>query len=101
MSEDPTPSWAIPLVKLVERIDQKLDGHRDTLLDHEDRIRATEAITASIAATLDRISRIEENESEIFERLRALEKKLWIAVGALSLIGFVAGLVAFNINIGG
>jgi hypothetical protein len=99
--EEPTPSWAIPLVKLVERIDQKLDGHRDTLLDHEERIRATEAVTASIAATLDRISRIEENEQEIFDRLRLLEKKLWMAVGALGFIGFAVGLVAFNINITG
>lgn len=99
MTAESTPGWALPLFQLVERIDQKLDGHRDQLEDHESRIRATEAITASLAATLDRITRIEENESEIFARLRLLEKKLWIAVGALGIIGFAAGLIAFNINI--
>jgi hypothetical protein len=101
MSIEATPGWALPLFQLVERIDQKLDGTTATISDHEERIRATEAITASLVATLDRITRIEENESEIFDRLRALEKKLWIAVGALGLVGFVAGLVAFNINVNG
>lgn len=101
MSAENTPGWALPLFQLVERIDQKLDSHRDTIDDHEERLRAQEAITASLTATLDRISRIEENEQEIFSRLRQLEKKLWIAVGALGLVGFVAGLFAFNINING
>jgi len=86
MSSEPTPQWAIPLLGLVERIDQKLDGHRETIDDHESRIRAQEATTASLANSLERIVKLEENELEIFTRLRKIEIRLWMAIGGFSVV---------------
>lgn len=79
-----TPEWALPLFQIIERIDQKLTGHRETIDDHETRLRTQEAVTASLTATLERITRIEENEQEIFSRLRKLETRLWMSIGGLT-----------------
>ena len=99
MSEDPTPSWAIPLVKLVERIDQKLDDHKISIQDHETRLRGIEATNAVLANVAQAQVRLDESLVEVFSRLRNLEKKVWMAVGALTFVVTALGLVAFNINV--
>jgi hypothetical protein len=99
MSEEATPAWAIPLVKLVERIDQKLDGHNIAIGDHESRLRDVEATQAAQASLAAAQTKLDESLIEVFGRLRALEKKVWIAVGAITIIGGALGLFAFNINI--
>ena len=99
MSEEPTPAWAIPLVKLVERIDQKLDGHKSSIEDHEARLREVEATQATLASVAQAQVRLDEALVEVFQRIRAIEKKIWIAMGGLGFIGVVVGLVAFNINV--
>jgi len=99
MSDEPTPAWAIPLVKLVERIDQKLDDHKISIQDHETRLRDIEATNSTLANVAQAQVRLDESLVEIFSRVRNLEKKVWMAVGGLTLIGVVLGLVAFNINV--
>ena len=99
MPEEPTPSWAIPLVKLVERIDQKLDGHKESIEDHESRLRDIEATNATLTAISQAQIRLDDALVEVFARLRGLEKKVWMAVGAISFVVVVLGLVAFNINV--
>ena len=99
MSEEPTPSWAIPLVKLVERIDQKLDGHKESIEDHESRLRDIEATNATLANVAQAQVRLDESLIEVFSRLRGLEKKVWMAIGALTFIVTALGLIAFNINL--
>jgi len=99
MSDEPTPSWAIPLVKLVERIDQKLDDHKISIQDHETRLREIEATNAVLANVTQAQVRLDESLVEVFSRLRNLEKKVWMAVGALTFVVTALGLVAFNINL--
>lgn len=99
MSDEPTPAWAIPLVKLVERIDQKLDDHKISIQDHETRLRDIEATNSTLANVAQAQVRLDESLVEIFGRVRNLEKKVWMAVGGLTLIGIALGLVAFNINV--
>lgn len=99
MSDEPTPAWAIPLVKLVERIDQKLDDHKISIQDHETRLRDIEATNSTLANVAQAQVRLDESLVEIFSRVRSLEKKVWMAVGGLTLIGIALGLVAFNINV--
>jgi hypothetical protein len=86
MTAENTPGWALPLFQLVERIDQKLDGHRETIDDHEARIRGVESTQAVIASTIERIAKIEENENEIFTRLRKIETRLWMSIGGITVI---------------
>jgi hypothetical protein len=100
MSAEPTPSWALPLFQLVERIDQKLDGQKESILDHEARLREVEATQATLATVAQAQVRLDESLVEVFQRLRALEKKMWMAVGVISAITTVAGYAAFTIKIG-
>ena len=100
MTVEATPSWAIPLVKLVERIDQKLDGHRESLADHEARLRDIEATQATLASVTQAQVRLDESLVEVFQRLRVLEKKMWMAVGIISAITTLAGYAAFTLKIG-
>jgi hypothetical protein len=99
MSEEPTPSWAIPLVKLVERIDQKLDDHKISIQDHETRLREIEATNAVLANVAQAQVRLDESLMEVFSRLRNLEKKVWMAIGALTFVMTALGFVAFNVNL--
>ena len=99
MPEEPTPAWAIPLVKLVERIDQKLDGHKASIEDHELRLREIELTNATLANVTQAQVRLDEALVEVFTRLRGLEKKVWMAIGALTFVVAAVGLFAFNINL--
>ena len=99
MSAEPTPAWALPLFQLVERIDQKLDNQKTSIEDHELRLRDVEATQATLASVAQAQVRLDESLIEVFARLRNLEKKVWIAVGAITIIGFALGLVAFNVNV--
>ena len=62
MTED-IPTWAIELIKQVERLNEKLPTHVEwverNLFDHE-------------------------------KRLRALERRMWIVAGAAGVIGAIA-----------
>lgn len=46
MSDEQIPTWAIELIKQVERLNEKIPSHVDwatrNILDHEDRIRDLE-----------------------------------------------------------
>jgi hypothetical protein len=67
--------------------------------DHENRLRKSKRLTPSFFSVTG--YRFVWNEAlvEVFNGLRNLEKKVWMAIGALSLIITVLGLVAFNINV--
>ena len=99
MTTEPTPAWALPLFQLVERIDQKLDDHKVSIADHEARLRDVETTQATLASVAQAQVRLDESLVEVFQRLRNLEKKVWIAVGAITIIGFALGLFAFNVNV--
>jgi len=99
MTAEPTPAWALPLFQIIERIDQKLDGHKSSIEDHEARLREVESTQATLASVAQAQVRLDESLIEVFQRLRNLEKKVWIAVGAITIIGFALGLVAFNVNV--
>ena len=61
------PSWAIELIKQVERLNEKLPTHVEwverNLFDHE-------------------------------KRLRAIERKIWIVAGAAGVIGAIVSFLA-------
>lgn len=99
MTEPNTPGWALPLFQIIERIDQKLDGHRESIDDHEARLRGIETAQAQLTALAVAQQKLDESLIEVFGRLRNLEKKLWMAVGAITVVGAVLSLVAFNINL--
>lgn len=95
MSEDPTPPWAVPLVKLVERIDQKLDGLKDwserNILDHESRIRSNEQAIQMLTVLVDKLARIEE-------RLTSVERKVWAYSGGIAVAVFVVEFIRWNVK---
>jgi hypothetical protein len=95
MSEDPTPPWAVPLVKLVERIDQKLDGLKDwserNITDHEHRIRSNEQAIATLTMVVDKLARIEE-------RLTAVERKVWAYSGGIAVIVGLIEIIRWNMK---
>lgn len=66
MNED-IPNWAIELIKQVERLNEKIPTHIDW---------------------------VERNIKDHELRLRNLERKIWIAVGAGAVIGGFAGSIA-------
>lgn len=63
MNED-IPTWAIELIKQVERLNEKIPTHIDW---------------------------VERNMKDHEIRIRSLERKIWIAVGAGAVIGGFAG----------
>jgi chaperonin cofactor prefoldin len=63
MSEE-IPAWAIELIKQVERLNEKIPTHIDW---------------------------VERNMKDHELRIRNLERKIWIAVGAGAVIGGFAG----------
>jgi hypothetical protein len=91
-----TPDWAIPLLNSVSRIEEKLDNLKDwserNILDHEGRLRGTENTLAKMSDVIDRLAGLEERQARV-------EKRIWMAMGALSLVVTVAGFFAFNINL--
>lgn len=64
---DEIPNWAIELIKQVERLNEKIPTHVDW---------------------------VERNIKDHELRLRNLERKIWIAVGAGAVIGGFAGSIA-------
>ena len=95
MSEEPTPGWAVPLVKLVERIDQKLDGLKDwselNIRDHESRIRSNEQAIVTLTSVVDKLARIEE-------RLTAVEKKVWAFSGGIAVVMALFEIIRCNMK---
>ena len=63
---DEIPAWAIELIKQVERLNEKIPTHIDW---------------------------VERNIKDHELRIRNLERKIWIAVGAGAVIGGFAGTV--------
>lgn len=61
---DEIPTWAIELIKQVERLNEKIPTHIDW---------------------------VERNMKDHEVRIRSLERKIWIAVGAGAVIGGFAG----------
>lgn len=61
---DEIPAWAIELIKQVERLNEKIPTHIDW---------------------------VERNIKDHEMRIRALEKKIWLAAGAAAVIGTFAG----------
>lgn len=57
---DDIPPWAIELIKQVERLNEKIPNH---------------------------IEWVERNLFDHEKRLRALERKLWLAAGAAAMLG--------------
>jgi hypothetical protein len=105
VTDETIPGWAQSLIEKVTILNERLPNHIDTtnaaIADHEARIRAGEQTQAQLAALVTAQAKLDESLIEVFGRLRNLEKKLWIAVGALGLLAFVAGSIAFNINVNG
>jgi hypothetical protein len=66
MNNDEIPAWAIELIKQVERLNEKIPTHIDW---------------------------VERNIKDHELRIRNLERKIWIAVGAGAVIGGFAGTV--------
>lgn len=64
---DEIPAWAIELIKQVERLNEKIPTHIDW---------------------------VERNMKDHEVRIRSLERKIWIAVGAGAVIGGFAGSIS-------
>lgn len=64
---DDIPTWAIELIKQVERLNEKIPTHIDW---------------------------VERNMKDHELRIRSLERKIWIAVGAGAVIGGFAGSIS-------
>ena len=105
MSDEVIPNWASSLIEKVTILNERLPNHIDStnaaIQDHEARIRAAEQTQAQLTGLANAQAKLDESLVEVFSRLRNLEKKLWTAVGALGLLAFIAGTVAFNINLNG
>lgn len=67
MNNEDIPSWAIELIKQVERLNEKIPTHVDW---------------------------VERNIKDHEMRLRALERKVWIVAGAAGVIGAVVAFFA-------
>lgn len=65
MNNEEIPQWAIELIKQVERLNEKIPTHIDW---------------------------VERNIKDHEMRIRALEKRIWMAVGAAGLIGALASI---------
>lgn len=84
------PTWAQALIEKVTILNERLPNHIDfterNIADHEERLRAQEATTATLTSTVDRLAKLEENELEIFTRLRRIETRLWMSIGGITVI---------------
>ena len=87
------PTWAQGLLKEVTTISERLRNLVDTtntkLEDHEARLRAQEQTSAVIASALDRVTKVEENQAEVFTRLRSVERRVLqaISIGSFVVVG--------------
>jgi hypothetical protein len=69
MQDEQIPTWAIELIKQVERLNEKIPTHVDW---------------------------VERNMKDHELRIRALERKMWIVAGASAVIGAIASAL-FNV----
>jgi hypothetical protein len=103
MSAEIIPAWAQALIEKVTILSERLPNHIDfterNIQDHESRLRDIEATNATLASVAQAQVKLDESLVEVFTRLRSLEKKVWMAVGGLTLIGIALGVVCFNINL--
>lgn len=67
MNNDEIPSWAIELIRQVERLNEKIPTHVDW---------------------------VERNIKDHEMRIRAIERKIWIVAGAAAVIASVVTLFA-------
>lgn len=87
------PTWAQGLLKEVTTISERLRNLVDTtnakLEDHEGRLRVQEQTSVQIASALERVTKVEENQSEVFTRLRSVERRVIqaISIGSFLLLG--------------
>jgi glutamine synthetase adenylyltransferase len=87
------PTWAQGLLKEVTTISERLRNLVDTtnakLEDHEGRLRVQEQTAVQIASALERVTKVEENQSEVFTRLRSVERRVIqaISIGSFLLLG--------------
>lgn len=66
MNDEQIPTWAIELIKQVERLNEKIPTHIDW---------------------------VERNMKDHELRIRALERKLWFVAGASAVIGAIASAI--------
>lgn len=66
MNDEQIPTWAIELIKQVERLNEKIPTHIDW---------------------------VERNMKDHELRIRALERKMWIVAGASAVIGALASSI--------
>lgn len=66
MNDEQIPTWAIELIKQVERLNEKIPTHIDW---------------------------VERNMKDHELRIRALERKMWIVAGASAVIGALASFI--------
>lgn len=69
MNNDEIPSWAIELIKQVERLNEKIPTHIDW---------------------------VERNIKDHEMRIRAMEKKIWVVAGAA---GVIASALTFFVQV--
>lgn len=98
MADEVIPFWAQTMLTDLAVIKTSLPAHiaatDRSLEDHEARLRVQESTSSSLVSTLERIVKLEENELEIFTRLRKLEMRLWMAMGGLTVI--VTGIEIYS-----
>jgi len=66
MNDEQIPTWAIELIKQVERLNEKIPTHIDW---------------------------VERNMKDHELRIRALERKMWVVAGASAVIGAIASSI--------
>lgn len=71
MNNEDIPTWAIELIKQVERLNEKIPTHIDW---------------------------VERNIKDHEMRLRMLERRMWIIAGAAAVIGAIAAAVWNAVN---
>lgn len=69
MNDEQIPTWAIELIKQVERLNEKIPTHIDW---------------------------VERNMKDHELRIRALERKMWVVAGASAVVGALASSL-FNL----
>lgn len=92
MSDEQIPSWAVELTKQIAVLNERIPTHIEwterNVLDHEKRLRASEATLAKLA---DVILRLESLEGRVLQT----ERRIWMAVGGLSVVG--AAIEIYNL----
>ena len=72
MNNDEIPSWAIDLIKQIERLNEKIPTHVDW---------------------------VERNIKDHEMRLRAVERKIWVVAGAAGVISGAAAVMYQVLNV--